>query len=146
MLQYGLSPLEWDSLPLGVLDAGYVPPSTHAPPLFVHANLLKHSGYNNQRGNTFEAIKYALPDLVADENSSLLKTDIRATVYDHGGMCVDIWDSAERAREGKGSIAEGDFERGRVAIVDWKESWGGMLREFEDVSAFHQLLVEISSS
>jgi alpha 1,2-mannosyltransferase len=40
MLQYGLSADEWTGLEL---DDHYLTPS-HAPPLFLHANLLKHSG------------------------------------------------------------------------------------------------------
>lgn len=39
-VQYGLSATEWDGLKL---DDGFTLPE-HAPPLFVHTNLLKHSG------------------------------------------------------------------------------------------------------
>lgn len=54
MIQFGLSVDEWAD---ANIDADYEPPLAHAPPLFVHANLLKHSGYNNQRGSTFDYIK-----------------------------------------------------------------------------------------
>ena len=43
MIQFGLSPAEWADTEI---DADYEPPRAHAPPLFVHANLLKHSGYS----------------------------------------------------------------------------------------------------
>lgn len=43
MLQFGLSSTEWRDL--GSLDDGYLFPE-HAPPLFAHLNLLKHSGYS----------------------------------------------------------------------------------------------------
>ena len=44
MLQYGLSGSEW-KLPdvQKLVRSGYSPPADHAPPLFVHANLLKYS-------------------------------------------------------------------------------------------------------
>lgn len=45
-LQYGLSVTEWNDLKL---DPGVTPPD-HAPPLFVHANLLKHSGESTLAG------------------------------------------------------------------------------------------------
>lgn len=38
MFQYGLSPDEWKDV---AYEDGYAPPTDHAPPLFVHANLLK---------------------------------------------------------------------------------------------------------
>lgn len=48
MLQYGLSSEEWDLKEVKeVTDEGYEGRKKgHAPPMFVHANLLKHSGYS----------------------------------------------------------------------------------------------------
>lgn len=50
MLQYGLSGEEWTHDEVAArLDAGYKPPHHHAPPLFVHANLLKHQARRELR-------------------------------------------------------------------------------------------------
>lgn len=132
MLQYGLSGAEWTAVE-DKLDSDYSPPA-HAPPLFVHANLLKHSGYNNRRGSTFSAIKYAVPDLTRSTISRLLLNDIRGAVYNHRGMCSDLWDSAEDVGEGTGDQVDGAFEQGRVAVIPWTAAWGGLLKNFEDVS------------
>lgn len=47
MVQFGLAPAEWIAVK-DSLDPAFVPPVDHAPPLFLHANLLKHSG-NGER-------------------------------------------------------------------------------------------------
>lgn len=50
MLQYGLSSSEWDPIlaanPKFDPESSEFEPPNHPPPLFVHANLLKHSGYS----------------------------------------------------------------------------------------------------
>ncbi|KAM0747917.1 hypothetical protein T439DRAFT_328584 [Meredithblackwellia eburnea MCA 4105] len=135
MLQYGLSPEEW-SLPevQRLVDPEYEIPD-HAPPLFVHANLLKHSGgflnwitgnsYDYHRGNTFQQIKLAIPDH-AQNSTSLLLRDIRYTLVRYRGHCTDIFDS----RESDGLTG---FEQGRVSVLEWKSAWGGMMSGFEDM-------------
>lgn len=40
--------------------------------------------------------------------------DVRARVYNHRGMCADIWDSSSEANEGVGLQVEGAFDVGHV--------------------------------
>ncbi|KAM0753103.1 hypothetical protein T439DRAFT_346775 [Meredithblackwellia eburnea MCA 4105] len=129
MLQYGLSSAEWSYLDV---DADYEVPKAHAPPLFMHANLLKHSGYNNQRGSTFESIKAAFPDSTGYENARLMK-DVRAKSENHRGICFDLWDADFEAGEGNLVQLEGAYDLGRVHVFDFGESWGGVLRNFEQM-------------
>jgi hypothetical protein len=51
-------------------------------------------------------------------------------------MCTDIWDAVEGgAGEGLGKkVKEGAYDGGRVAVIDFRTSWGGLLRDFEEVS------------
>jgi alpha 1,2-mannosyltransferase len=148
MLQYGLDQSEWDLV--SPPPYGSSPRPRHAPPLFVHANLLKHAdgtkyralrlnlgreadlrtdpsvestGYH--RNNTFQVIKFPIPDYL-----SPISSDIRFGIYHHRGLCTDIWDS-KGLDDGSG---QGEFERGRVEVVSWSKAWGGMLSGFEEVS------------
>lgn len=151
MLQFGLSADEWKAVEK--LEEGYRTPS-HAPPSFIHMNLLKHSGYSasnppaslalgengltfsalaNRRGTTLQLIKMAQDDLVFPQ-SELLLEDIRQTGLNVRGICADLWDAKGEAGEGGDDVEEGAYNTGRVDLVPWKEAFGGMLKDFEDVS------------
>ncbi|KAL8281328.1 hypothetical protein RQP46_006362 [Phenoliferia psychrophenolica] len=133
MLQFGLSPTEWE-LPdvRKLVDADFTPPRDHAPPLFVHANLLKHSGglngwfaknpFTYHRGNTFQTVKHVTPDLLQNSTSKVMDR-IRFIVYNHRGLCVDIWEEGAAS----GEVAQA------VTTERWEDAWGGMLRGFEDL-------------
>ncbi|ORY89342.1 mannosyltransferase putative-domain-containing protein [Leucosporidium creatinivorum] len=129
MLQFGLSADEWKSVEK--LEEGYKTPS-HAPPLFIHMNLLKHSGYTNRRGTTLRLIKMAQDDLVSPQPELLLE-DIRQTGLDVRGICADLWDAKGEAGEGDDDVEEGAYDTGRVDLVPWKDAFGGMLKDFEDL-------------
>lgn len=58
--------------------------------------------------------------------------DIRGRVYNHRGMCTDLWDANSSAKEALTPLEEGGYDKGRTEIINWNESWGGLLRGFED--------------
>ena len=122
MFHYGLSPDDWRYFPEAEPDIETR--LSHAPPLFVHANLLKHSeGYN--RGQTFTAIKrYAY-----DKVDHTLERARAIVYYSYQGMCVDLWDDfhGEYARPG------GDYNNGDMLIENANDAFGGVLRDFEQM-------------
>lgn len=122
MLQYSLSPSDWKYYPSAHPDAQLA--STHAPPLFVHANLLKHAG-NYQRGKYFTHIKRLNADLT-DRNSD----KPRSIVYhSRQGMCVDLWDSFDDIDKRE----SGTFENGDVVLDEAKSAFGGIFDGFEEM-------------
>ena len=147
MLQYGLSPTEWQSV---TTDNNYTIPVDHAPPLFAHANLLKESGFvwlrkvvgptgwawiksvtgkgwNYRKGNTFIKLKLAQPDLVRSSHGSVfLTTHLKQGVFRCRGAGTDFYADKNAVNAGESSSEE-------VIVVDFKEAWGGMLRDFEDL-------------
>ncbi|GAA5975820.1 hypothetical protein JCM11641_005883 [Rhodosporidiobolus odoratus] len=138
MLQHGLSPEEWNALGSeGKLDEGYEPDRERAPPLFVHANVLKHSGYTNHRGNTFRSLKRPIDDrlfsLPLSPSSGPPLSTIRQTGLPHRGICVDIWDASGGAGEDAEGADAGTYEEGAVEILDWTDAWGGLGSGFEDM-------------
>ncbi|GAA5828697.1 hypothetical protein JCM11251_005841 [Rhodosporidiobolus azoricus] len=146
MVQYGLdSETEWERLrERGEVDERSVREGRdggHAPPLFAHANLLKHSGYNNRPGSTFLHLKKPVDDLLPRNASSLSPShpplsSIRQSGYSHRGICVDIWDADSPAGEGgpEGREAEaGIYEQGGVEVMTWVDSWGGVGRTLEEL-------------
>jgi alpha 1,2-mannosyltransferase len=138
MLQYGLSPAEWEPL-LPQLDVGFTLPP-HAPPLFAHANLLKHSGYNNRRGNTFRELKRPRDDrLVLPSTSSAFSLShaplftIRQTGLPIRGICADVWDAKGSARERAEDAEVGAYEEGAVEVLPWTTAFGGVGRDLEEM-------------
>lgn len=145
MVQHGLSAAEWDGLEV---DADYEVPTDHAPPLFMHANMLKETrwlwvrdalgpkgwaliktltgkGWNYRKGNTFNQIKIANPDLVSSPTGSTFLTErVRYGVYKCRGAGTDLFTAGVNQAEGEG---EG------VKLVEFGEAWGGVLRNFEDL-------------
>lgn len=117
MFQYSLSPSDWAQFPLAKPSANQA--RTHAPPLFVHVNLLKHSS-GTRRGSTFTTLKRMKGDLV-----SAPMNNVRTEVVRTRGMCVDIWD----AFEGPGGASDG----GEVIVEDAKQAFGGVLDGFEEM-------------
>lgn len=154
MLQHGLSADEW-ALVGDRLEDGFEMSQEQPPPLFLHANLLKHAGRSacrlsfplwtclvanqlststdNRPGSTFQSVKTPSTD------PSFLESDLRFKVSMYRGMCTDIWDGSLSLDGGAGNHGEeqveGSFEMGRVGIEDFKQAWGGLLRDFEEVSA-----------
>lgn len=123
MLQYSLSPTDWTHFPVATPTAKEL--SSHAPPLFVHANLLKHSaGY--RKDEVWTTLKRMKEDRV---NSN---TDyFRSTVYTSArqGMCVDIWDAFDDVNPRK----DGTFENGRVIVENARTALGGVFAGFEEM-------------
>ncbi|KAI5480761.1 hypothetical protein MNV49_007167 [Pseudohyphozyma bogoriensis] len=132
MVQFGFSVQEWNSI-RDLFDADYTPRNNHAPPLFLHANLLKHSGSHNAPGQVWETFKSADPDRIRNPGSELLTRHIRGRVYNHRGMCSDLWDAEGAAREGTGVPWGGAFETGRFAMWDFQETQGGLMRNIEKI-------------
>ena len=122
MLQYSLSPSDWKHFPSATPRADFI--RSHAPPLFVHANLLKHSnGY--ARGKTLNTVKRFKQDDVEVEMDAP-----RSIVYNNWqGMCVDLWDGFDDLH----TRPDGTFENGDIIVENGDEAFGGVLRGFEDM-------------
>ncbi|GAA5960838.1 hypothetical protein JCM8115_000169 [Rhodotorula mucilaginosa] len=153
MLQYGLDPdREWQHLrERGQLaQEQHLGPEElrHAPPLFVHANALKHSSFYNKRGDTFRQLKKPTDDrlfhpearqlAIRPEDAVVPLDSIRQVGLGHRGICVDVWDaSVGSAAGGAGEQVEGApqgaYERGAVEILDWRDVFGGIGRDLEDM-------------
>ncbi|GAA5887218.1 hypothetical protein JCM5296_004566 [Sporobolomyces johnsonii] len=154
MLQYGLSPDEWElegvKMLLGEQEEGDEKWREHAPPLFVHANLLKHSGFWNRRGSTFQSLKKPTDDRLFPLASSGTTSSssrfasrpplssIRQTGLPVRGICVDVWDASARGGAGESRELDdsegGEYEAGAgVEVVGWNEAYGGLLRGFEQM-------------
>lgn len=154
MVQYGLdAEREWAHL----RSTGRLPPRAphdddddndeaskqHAPPLFVHANALKHTGYTHRRGSTFITLKRPLEDRLLGPPSSASRWSrpaapleaIRQAGLPTHGICIDVWDASARngAREQVEDAREGAYEEGGVAVERWEEAWGGLGRGFEEM-------------
>ncbi|GAA5854288.1 hypothetical protein JCM8547_001765 [Rhodosporidiobolus lusitaniae] len=110
----------------------------HAPPLFAHANVLKHSGYNNRRGNTFRALKKPVDDRLFPSSSSpslhAPLPNIRQTGLPIRGICVDIWDASGLAGEAAEGASVGLYETGEVEVLDWPvEGWARIGEDLEEM-------------
>ena len=123
----------------------------HAPPLFVHANVLKHTGSTHRpgAGGTFVVVKRPAHDLLfgpppssssapapapAPSAAAPLSSIRQAGLAAHPhGICVDLWDAA--APPGAGESLEGAsvgaYERGAVRVERWDEVWEGVGKGFE---------------
>ncbi|GAA5910540.1 hypothetical protein JCM6882_008550 [Rhodosporidiobolus microsporus] len=142
MVQYGLDAgAEWARLrERGEVDEGFAT-GEHAPPLFAHANVLKHSGYNNRRGSTFLHLKNPVDDRLFPPSFSFLSpsdpplSSIRQSGFPHRGICVDLWDfsSPGGAGEREEGAGEGAYEKGEVEVLEWGTAWGGVGRGLEEV-------------
>ncbi|GAA5846323.1 hypothetical protein JCM3766R1_002210 [Sporobolomyces carnicolor] len=130
MLQFGLSSSDWQLDGYQKLHSSNVSKtegvvarapdkSGHAPPLFVHANLLKYSGSWNQRGSTFETIKRPREDEIAKSELD----QIRQSGFSVRGICSDVW-SVDRELEGSG---------GQVELFEFATSFEGVLSGFEEM-------------
>jgi len=133
MFQYGLSPADWKHFPKATPSSDFK--SIHAPPLFAHANLLKHSsGY--LQGQTFTTVKRFKYDNVSEEMDRP-----RTNVYHSWqGMCVDLWDAFDdiNPREHVEKDAEGKeiqptFDNGDIITENSDEAFGGALKGFESM-------------
>ncbi|GAA5893574.1 hypothetical protein JCM8208_000832 [Rhodotorula glutinis] len=124
----------------------------HAPPLFVHANVLKHTGYAHRPGKTFVLVKRPEHDLLlgAPASSSSSSSSSRSlpalplssirqaglAAPGHGGICVDLWDAAAvggGAGEQVEGASAGAYERGEVRVERWDEVWEGAGKGFEEM-------------
>lgn len=129
MFQYSLSPDDWTH---------YTPHSPlpsearlHAPPLFMHANLLKHSQQRFAPGTTFTHLNRVVggtskvPDSVARGNLEAMDR-VRGSVRKGDIMCVvlSVVDDPDAAGEPE------DGDRLRVVDEEWADAWGGVLRDF----------------
>lgn len=77
--------------------------------------------------------QYIVPDTIHSISFSSVSHSIRQSGFDNRGICSDLWDSEGSAGEKKDVAIEGAYEEGRVVIVDFEESWGGLMRSFEKV-------------
>ena len=168
IVQYALSPEDWVHFPQAyeqAADAGGSSDASasvdgaplaawHAPPLFVHSNLLKHSKAF-RRGEVFRLLKRARDDRVARPGADADSTTeaagqagagggarigamdkARAAVYEtaKNGLCLDVWEAFDPARDGASAPREGgDFENGRVVIEDVGDAFAGVLDDFRKV-------------
>lgn len=122
MLQYSLSPSDWDQFPSA--NPSTTERSTHAPPLFVHANLLKHSAWY-KKGEVWTTVKR-----MQDDKMGRNTDHFRSTVYhSRNGMCVDIWDAFDTINPRK----DGTFENGKVQSESVNTALGGVLSGFEEM-------------
>ncbi|GAA5878956.1 hypothetical protein JCM3774_000672 [Rhodotorula dairenensis] len=151
MLQYGLDPeREWLYLRERdqVAQNAQLSPEElrHAPPLFVHANALKHSGLHNKRGDTFRQLKKPTDDRLlhpedmqgTGSTNTVPLDSIRQVGLGHRGICVDVWDASVSpdvggAGEQVEGAPQGAYERGAVEVLDWRDAFGGLGRDFEDM-------------
>ena len=126
MLQHSLSPADWQHFPSAKPSAGLL--ATHAPPLFVHANLLKHSsGY--QRGKFLTHVKYS-----AEDRTERTSDRARSVVYtSRQGMCVDLWDAFDDIDPRVEGNHEGNYENGQIRIESSPRAFGGVLDGFEEM-------------
>ncbi|GAA5986178.1 hypothetical protein JCM5350_006530 [Sporobolomyces pararoseus] len=140
MLQYSLSTKDWNQSAFlkfvkndttsskNGRSMDVASTENHAPPLFVHANLLKYSGSWNQRGSTFRTIKKPRQD---DVNSATL-SKIRQTGFPVRGICADVWSVSATEED---SLRE-DFinsRKGEIETIGFGRSFSGVLREFEEI-------------
>jgi len=88
-------------------------PSTHPPPLFVHANLLKHLTLYPSTDGPFQVIRRASLDIASDPSLNA----VHMWVYHNAGMCVDL----EVTGYGK------DIE---VVDENWAEAYDGAFAKF----------------
>ncbi|GAA5833828.1 hypothetical protein JCM9279_001636 [Rhodotorula babjevae] len=153
MVQYGLDARrEWALRRGGEGPEREEEEDEHAPPLFVHANVLKHTGSMHRpgKGATFVVVKRPAHDLLVDgparsalrwlpSFSSRPSAAPLASIRQAGlaarphGICVDVWDAG--ARGGAGEQVEGAgvgaYERGGVRVERWDEVWEGGGSGFE---------------
>ncbi|BGP40398.1 hypothetical protein JCM10449v2_004360 [Rhodotorula kratochvilovae] len=137
MLQYGLdSEREWALL----RSSGRLPAlapggkaDKHAPPLFVHANVLKHTGYTHRRGTTFVMLKRPVDDRLSAAPDAL--QGVRQAGLPTHGICVDVWDAEARegARERVEGAQDGAYEEGGVVLERWEAAWEGLGSGFEEM-------------
>ncbi|GAA5961179.1 hypothetical protein JCM3765_001254 [Sporobolomyces pararoseus] len=137
MLQYSLSIEDWKQNAFRKLVKNnttiedgqsllVVKEENHAPPLFVHANLLKYSGSWNQKGSTFRTIKKPSEDNV---NSSTL-SNIRQTGFPVRGICANLWSVS--GSEEDNLRQERSSTSGEVDTIGLEKSFGCVLRGFEE--------------
>lgn len=73
-----------------------------------------------------------------DPSSNLLTSDLRFNIFDYRGTCTDLGDSsapdAEKWNKKGKEMQMQKWEGGRIEVLDWDDSWGGLLRGFEGVS------------
>lgn len=120
MVQHSLSRDDWKQFPSASPSASLR--ANHAPPLFVHANLLKHSS-GSRPGQVWTTIKRMKEDRVSRNTDRF-----RSTVYhSRQGMCVDIWDSFDSINPRPG----GTYSDGEVILEDASKAFGGILAGFE---------------
>lgn len=126
MFHYGLSPADWEHFPQA--HPSETDRETHAPPLFVHANLLKHSnGY--RRGRTFTTFKR-----IRHDSTEVDMPRPRSNVYwSINNMCVDIWDAFGDTDPRAGGNDGANFENGDIVVEKSTEAFGGVLDGFEEM-------------
>lgn len=86
-------------------------------------------------GNTFEQVKMVLADQTS-QSTRLTKMDLRYKVIGCRGVGTDIWDSRDYPGVEKYMMASNttrpDGEESGVAVVNWDDAYGGLLRGFEE--------------
>ncbi|GAA5996814.1 uncharacterized protein JCM10292_003218 [Rhodotorula paludigena] len=158
MLQHGLDgSREWDLLrKQGKVADDFVPDRLDEardfvppPPLFVHANVLKHTGYTLKRGATFKTVKRPRDARLAPHAAAARSSwfgpsrhdavpaleSIRQAGLPTQGICIDVWDAASVGGAGEKveDAPAGAYEAGEVEVFAWEDEWGGLARGFEDM-------------
>lgn len=133
MFQYSLSSEDWRFYPSFSKIKLSETQREHAPPLFAHVNLLKHTGGFN-RGETFKVLHSLGPsDLVTRQNLNISDM-VRAKVKSEKGLCVYYTILNQSPSQSVVSVKPNE-DGPKVWILEesWKEAWGGLLKDFESM-------------
>lgn len=124
MVQYGLSPLDWEQFPLAKPTS--VELTSIAPPLFAHANLVKHFNGISRDDEIYTIVKHATDNLIVEGQAARV---LDTNWANNGQMCVDDVNSSSLTGEWD-PRQDGPFESGSLTSEDVKTAYGGILRDF----------------
>jgi len=124
MLQYGLSPLDWQQFPLARPTS--VELKSIAPPIFVHLTLAKYAGGISRGDEIFTIIKHMTENQIVEGHAA---RTLDVNWANNGQMCVDAvipsssnleWDPRQ----------DGPFTSGGVTSEDVRTAYAGVLKDF----------------
>lgn len=136
MFQYSLSPTDWKTaFPSSLHATLSTSQRQHAPPLFAHINLLKHTG-GFKRGETFDVLQRLAPNDLVTRSNLNISDQVRTRVIKEQGMCVHYAVENKSVVESLRTNISGKDQSAVINDVwiveeDWKDAWGGLLKDFE---------------
>lgn len=126
MLQYSLSPDDWQLFPNA--KPTLTMKQSHAPPLFVHANLLKHAG-GYTRASALATIKR-----MADDSARGGPDRARTKGFSNNqGICFDLWDAFDDLNPRTNRTVDPTYENGELVLESTQSAFGGVLSGFDDM-------------